>query len=1008
MFVKFVPFSCFDKVSFCALVALCAFAAQADITLDGVTEYKVDSGTNSVTEKVTGTGSIRKTGAGTLKLANASNDYSGGTLVEKGTLEVAAAGALGTGAVTNAADGAYFTFTAEPATSDGFVEHANDFVFTGTEADPGQNVIFYKNTKLTGDIVSSRRLRLRHNPKNIGSPGNGGPSTTFDGKIDLSSTYDLYLNLYGTMKANGPILVRNLYTGESWSGGGKLHLYSPETRIANTLEVGQPAITCYETNVLGYASVVEWRIPGGVGSGTFSLVDMNGKNQTIGSVSFLVQKNPGWDENRYKASASQLCFKSTDSATLTLTGNAADKTAYASIRGAISLVLDAKEHPGFVQTFAYSLSSFTGTTTVKAGTLKLTENARFSGTTAVTVDAGASFVSASTNSLPSLAAVKTLVVKGTLDASTARVNPFSGTLTSVELGADAVLKLPEGAQLKTASLKVGDQTYTAGTFLPSALPQLQGGSISVTGTAGSMTWTGAGADENLSTAGNWDATPDLVFGTKKAVFATGGTRAVVDTNALLGGIGFTAAGGFTLTRAAEPKALMLSGDITAAPGRYLVDTPLTVLGDHTVNTTGGGAITLKNVFPADASMPGQLTLVSQNIRLEGTNVVAGGVVMTTNRVTVAGLLATPGHAYEGRPESTAGAFYINLASTKDGDKDRTGLCLSNAVVEKAVYVNNVIGTTAIYAPAGTTNEIKGFFRYVGDSHWEKFMLLQKSELTLSGGLETIHSFRVFEGGTLRIKNRPGSFLGSAGLNPQQGTVSLDVANNVFKYLCIGYNAGYTAKVETTVDYAVTNGLVQVGGSGGSVDSCKAQTSGTYTLDLHGTRQRCQKLGVLTKGILTGTYPAMLEVTEGRMASDPEGYAVNGQVTGGVGLHLSGAGTLAFKKAFASAGDLEVSNGTMSFAAGASWKNGTNVTVRGTGIFQVADANALGHQARLVLADSGKLSIPSGVTLAVKTAKLNGTDVDPGTYTASDELLKDIITGGGSLRVRGVGAILLVR
>lgn len=90
----------------------------------------------------------------------------------------------------------------------------------------------------------------------------------------------------------------------------------------------------------------------------------------------------------------------------------------------------------------------------------------------------------------------------------------------------------------------------------------------------------------------------------------------------------------------------------------------------------------------------------------------------------------------------------------------------------------------------------------------------------------------------------------------------------------------SAKVETTVDYAMTNGFVQVGGNGGNVADCVAQTSGTYTLDLHGTQQKCQKLAVLTKGILTGDYPAMLEVIEGWTADGPAGYAVDGQVTGG--------------------------------------------------------------------------------------------------------------------------------
>ena len=65
-------------------------------------------------------------------------------------------------------------------------------------------MVFFENTRFTGDVTGSRSFRLRHNPISTGKPTNGGPSTLFEGKIDAGEK-GIYLNLYGTMTANGAI-----------------------------------------------------------------------------------------------------------------------------------------------------------------------------------------------------------------------------------------------------------------------------------------------------------------------------------------------------------------------------------------------------------------------------------------------------------------------------------------------------------------------------------------------------------------------------------------------------------------------------------------------------------------------------------------------------------------------------------------------------------------------------------------------------------------------------------
>ncbi|MBV9579125.1 MAG: hypothetical protein JO057_11095, partial [Chloroflexi bacterium] len=81
------------------------------IELDGDPTVDVASGQSEtisgqiVDQSSSTPGELVKTGAGTLTLANASNSYSGGTSIEAGAIDIAAAGDLGTGGVTFAGSG---------------------------------------------------------------------------------------------------------------------------------------------------------------------------------------------------------------------------------------------------------------------------------------------------------------------------------------------------------------------------------------------------------------------------------------------------------------------------------------------------------------------------------------------------------------------------------------------------------------------------------------------------------------------------------------------------------------------------------------------------------------------------------------------------------------------------------------------------------------------------------------------------------------------------------------
>ena len=76
------------------------YSSFADIELAQETQYDVGAGdVVEISEKLTGSGSIRKTGAGRLVIKNGLNDFSGGVKIENGVVNGETAKSFGTGAI---------------------------------------------------------------------------------------------------------------------------------------------------------------------------------------------------------------------------------------------------------------------------------------------------------------------------------------------------------------------------------------------------------------------------------------------------------------------------------------------------------------------------------------------------------------------------------------------------------------------------------------------------------------------------------------------------------------------------------------------------------------------------------------------------------------------------------------------------------------------------------------------------------------------------------------------
>jgi len=114
------------------------------------------------------------------------------------------------------------------------------------------------------------------------------------------------------------------------------------------------------------------------------------------------------------------------------------------------------------------------------------------------------------------------------------------------------------------------------------------------------------------------------------------------------------------------------------------------------------------------------------------------------------------------------------------------------------------------------------------------------------------------------------------------------------------------------------------------------------------------------------------------------------------------------RAFASYGDIIVGAGTMEFTADASWLNGTNVTVSGTGRLKIGQGATFNRKHAVIrFADSGKIEIPAGVVQVFSEGWKDDTPLRQGmTYTAAE--LPEHIAGAGAIHIARHGTYLMFR
>jgi hypothetical protein len=320
------------------------------------------------------------------------------------------------------------------------------------------------------------------------------------------------------------------------------------------------------------------------------------------------------------------------------------------------------------------------------------------------------------------------------------------------------------------------------------------------------------------------------------------------------------------------------------------------------------------------------------------------------------------------PQPSNGGIYT---FTLNGNNS-TQLVLSNATVRMPVFMaTTTFGAAPIAAAPASTNTFMG--RIDLNSTYSGFDIPAGSEIILKGGFKsTGASPRMTKtAGTVRIQDTPVSAPYALGWNQQRGTLIVETSNNTFLYLTTGHQptANDRPVIDLRVSQAVTNGcMVNAPKYVNNKNFVPCTASGYKALiEFNATTQRVDSLVGYSLGTFHGAEGSLIEVTKqvrtGFVDLLEKDFYVASEISGYLSLKMAGTGDLVLtNRAFSSTGNLEVVSGTLTMRENATWLNGSNVTVRGTGTLRLDAGGRFGKHVSFHLGadgDSWTIAMPNG-------------------------------------------------
>ena len=657
-----------------------------------------------------------------------------------------------------------------------------------------------------------------------------------------------------------------------------------------------------------------------------------------------------------------------------------------------------------------------------AGTLSVRESSAES----LAVNGGRVFFSGAPSAFTNIAVAAGVPIYGKVDVRGCLT--FAGTDAAIDqggfepvLGSEAVLDLgSDGRTLTVKTLSVGGAYLAPGVYAAADNAWLPYGSVKVLLSPSvaptDVTWTGA-TSTSASAAGNWDVAPDFSTATCRPIFAspTAATAsAVLDTGATCNvlGLGFGGVSAFTLS---GNDTLQLYGNVSVDdPGlgampRYEVAAPVLLRDSQTITMPADGAevvfsggidgdptcgIELKGTklsgLAWDYSTNGVLKLVNPRVSGPITHTTGGG------KLVLKGQVGNPGDV---EPLTIRYGDYRNNSNINDGWCE-TGVtrfegvtCWKPVSLEGRGQMAGATGVTTFFiAAANTTNVFKEIVTQTpstalsgeGVSATVVFEKGYRDTMTIGAGFSAHNATYVFEGPMVQVR--------------KDREVSGSNAKHVFK--ATGNRAAMV--------YRLSSGLVaEFHVDDAFDDTLLHMNAGNSALRLNGTHQRWRLVySANNAGTIEGD--GCLEIMQGVLNEAATASTnLTSVLSGRVSIEMTGPGWQRLRsRAFASYGDITVSDGTLTFTDGASWLNGTNVNVKGTGTLKLTSANTFNPQHAVIrFADSGKIEVPAGMTQKFAEGWIGDRRLS-GIYTAAN--LPAHISGSGAIQVKGVGFQIIFR
>jgi len=937
-------------------------AIAAPITL-GISQTFTVGSTELTMSGIIGDGgnayAITKAGAGTLAL-NAANTYTGGVNLNVGTITLAHISGMGGGSVT-AADGTFL------GASVNLGAVANDIAIAGggtlTINGPGNMQLggvisgaasnLTINTTAAGDIITL---------SNVGNSYNGATTITqgvlllgASGAIADGSAVDVTANGTFNMAGFNETIGSLTGAGAVSLGAGTLTAGGDGTSTTYSgVMTGAGGLTKLGAGVMTLSGANTYTGPTTITTGTLQIAVANDR---ISNSSAVTLGAAGiFDLNAFDETIGSLTGAAGSSVLLgggTLTtGTDGTDTTFA---GVISEAGNFVKTGGGTMTIS-GANSYTGTTTIDGGILRLGAAGVITDASAVTVDVnGTLSLNNNAETIGSLAGAGAVTTGGAGGILTAGGDGTSTTYSGIMSGTGALSKL--GAGTLTLS---GDSTYTGGTTLAAGgilLGHADGigdGAVAVTGasTLGASSVMLAAVDNNIAIT---DGITLTINGTENINFSGDFTD-----------VGGGNTGAVTITTGAEADLITFSGTnsyggaTTITTGTLIASGGAAIDDTSAVNLTGGATATFQL---STSETIGSLAGTANSAVVLGANTLTAG---GDNTATVFdGVMSGAGNfAKEG-----TGLMDIGGVNTYTGTTNISG---GGGSILQLGASGVLADTTAVtVSGAATIFDINDFTEVIGSLAGDGLVTLGSGTLTAGGdNTDTTYS---------GVMSETGNFA-KAGT----GTMIISGANT------------YTGT--TTITGA--GGVLQLGASGVLADTTAVTVTGaTTTFDLNDFDE--------TIGSLAGTGLVDLGSATLTTGGDGTSTAYSGIMSGTGVLTKTGAGTMTVSGANTYSGLTNIVGGTLSIGAinhlgaagsGITFNNGGILTITAAIGAPLTDAIAMTGAGTVNTTFANELSgIISGAGALTKTGaggRLTLTGIN--TYDGGTTVTSGILAGAGGL------------